>query len=364
MKVSVVGLRGIPNMLGGVETHCEELMPRIVATNPDIAIQVIGRRPFISRDFDFKGVNVTSVYAPAGKHSEAIVATLFSMLKARRSGTEVLHIHAIGPALLTPLARLLGMRVLLTHHGEDFQRAKWNIFAKGALRIGELLGVQFANKVIAVSPSLQRKLQVRYPGSASIINYIPNGMSHLARNNRDDQAVLDGLGLARKSFFLAVARLVPEKGIDYLIDAYNLSGSDKALVIAGASMHGSDYLEKLRMAAGPRVVFTGKIPRSKLASLYRNAALFILPSYHEGLPISALEALSLETSVLLSDIDANIDLGLPPRHYFPVGDTKALACKLGSADFSDLGTSNWDGASAFNWDVIADTTARCYRELG
>ena len=363
MRVSVVGLRGIPNVLGGVETHCEELMPRIVVNNPDIAIQVIGRRPFISGDFDYHGVNVTSVYAPAGKHSEAIVATFFSVLKARRNGADTLHIHAIGPAILTPLARLMGMRVLVTHHGEDFQRAKWNIFAKAALRLGETLGVRFANKVVAVSPSLQRKLQMRYPEAASKIAYIPNGVSQLAGKNQDDQAVLQSLGLTKKDFFLVAARLVPEKGIDYLIDAHRLSGSDKTLVIAGASMHGSDYSEKLRRAAGPGVLFTGQGPREKLASLYRNAALFILPSYHEGLPISALEALSFGASMLLSDIDANIDLGLPDRHYFPVGDTKALAGKLNPSDFSDLDTSNWDGASTFDWDAIADATARCYREL-
>ena len=364
MKVSVVGLRGIPDVLGGVETHCEELMPRIVANNPDIAIEVIGRRPFISGDFEYKGVAVTSVYAPVGKHSEAIVATFLSILKARGSGADLLHIHAIGPALLTPLARMIGMRVLLTHHGEDFRRAKWNMFAKAALRLGESLGVRFANKVIAVSPSLRRKLQLRYAGSAGRIDYIPNGMSQLALTGQEDQAVLESFGLEKSGFFLVAARLVPEKGIDYLIDAHRLSGSDKPLVIAGASMHGSDYSEKLKKAAGPDVHFLGKVPRRKLASLYRNAALFILPSYHEGLPISALEALSLGASVLLSDIDANTDLGLPDRHYFPVGDSKALASKLESADFSDLDTSSWDGASAFDWDTIAYNTAHSYRELG
>ncbi len=364
MKVSVIGLRGIPNIMGGVETHCEELMPRIVANNPDIAIQVIGRRPYILHDFEYKGVDVTSVYAPAGKHSEAIVATFLSILKARRSGADAVHIHAIGPAVLTPLARLLGMRVLLTHHGEDFQRAKWNFVAKVALRLGETLGMRFANKIVAVSPSLHRNLRVRYPGSAGRTAYIPNGMSQLARDNIDDQAVLESFGLAKKGFFLVAARLVPEKGIDYLIDAHRLSGSDRILVIAGASMHGSTYSEKLRKSAGPNVLFTDKVPRKTLASLYRNAALFILPSYHEGLPISALEALSLGASVLLSDIDANIDLGLPERHYFPVGQSEALASRLKSADFSDLETSNWDGASAFNWDAIADRTANCYRELG
>lgn len=363
MKVSVVGLRGIPDVLGGVETHCEELLPRLVRANPDIKVRIIGRRPYVTEDTTYKGVDITSVYAPSGKNTEAFVATFLSVLKAWRKGTDVMHIHAIGPSLLAPMARLMGMRVLMTHHGEDFQRAKWSPLAKTALKLGEWLGVHFSHRVVAVSPSLQRGLQARYPKLADRIVYVPNGKSKLADDIGDGQAVLDEFGLKKKDYILVAARLVPEKGIDYLIEAHERSGSDKMLVIAGAEMHGSDYFDGLVKHTSPKVKFTGRVLRSKLATLYRHAALFVLPSYHEGLPISALEALSVGAPVLLSDIDANTDLGLPDRHYFPVGDTNALAHRLEASDFADLDTSKWDGAAAFDWDTIADSTADLYRDL-
>lgn len=363
MKVSVVGLRGVPDVLGGVETHCEEVMPRIASAHPDIAIQIIGRTPYVTQESIYKGVEVTSVYAPRGKHSEAIVATFLSILKAARGGCDVLHVHAIGPGLLTPLARLLGLRVLITHHGEDFKRAKWNVFAKAILRLGEWLSVRFAHRMIAVSPSMQRRLHDRFSKYASRIVYIPNGMSKLSHDKGGDRAVLDEFGLVENGFILVVARLVPEKGIDYLIAAHRESGTGKPLVVAGTAMHGSNYSDDLLKQAGPNVIFTGNLPRTKLAALYGNAALFVMPSHHEGLPIAALEALSLGAPVLLSDIAANTDLGLPERHYFPVGDVEVLAQRLRADSFGDLDIAYWDGASQFDWDTIAGQIAGIYREL-
>ena len=363
MNVAVVGLRGIPDILGGVEAHCEQVMPRIVDANPDICVRVIGRTPYVQQDSVYRGVNVTSVYAPRGKHLEAIVATFLSILKAARSGCDIVHIHAIGPALLAPMARILGLKVVVTHHGEDFERAKWNTFAKLSLRIGEWLVVHFANKVVAVSPSLQRKLHARFPKYASRIAYIPNGMTALPHEAAEDQAVLDEFGLQKGNFILVAARLVPEKGIDYLIEAHRASGSDKRLIIAGSAMHGSSYSEDLLSQAAHDVTFTGNLPRSKLAALYDNSALFVLPSYHEGLPIAALEALSFGAPILLSDIAANTDLGLPERNYFPVGDAKALAQRLGVDSFDDLKPRSWQGLEQFNWDTVASELSQIYREL-
>jgi len=363
MNVAVVGLRGIPDILGGVEAHCEQVMPRVVDANPHICVTVIGRTPYVKQDSTYKGVDVTSVYAPRGKHLEAIVATFLSILKAARGGFELVHIHAIGPALLSPMVRLMGLKVVVTHHGEDFQREKWNTVAKLSLRMGEWLGVHFAHKVIAVSPSLQRKLHARFPKHANRIAYIPNGMTELPHDTTKDRAVLAEFGLQKGSFFLVAARLVPEKGIDYLIEAYRESGSDKRLVIAGSAMHGSSYSEDLLSQAAQDVTFTGNLTRSKLAVLYDNSALFVLPSYHEGLPIAALEALSFGGPILLSNIAANTDLGLPERNYFPVGNVKALAQRLRADSFDDLKPRSWQGLERFDWDAIASELSQIYLEL-
>lgn len=364
MKICVTGLRGIPGVMGGVETHCEELMPRIVARDPELEIEVCARAPYLDAPpASYRGVKVTALRSPRGRSTEAIGSTLAGVVHAWRTRADVVHIHAVGPALLAPLGRALGLKVVFTHHGADYDREKWGFAAKAMLRAGEWAGMRFANRVICVSPSLRQRMVEAFPSSGAKTAFIPNGAATLPPAPGGDAAVLAEFGLEARQFLLCVARLVPEKGLQYLIEAHRESGTAKRLVIAGAEMHGDDYARKLKAIAGPLVTFTGALPRPRLAALYRNCALFVLPSFHEGLPIAALEAISAGCPVLLSDIQPNRDLALSPDHYFAVGSAAELAQRL-RGDFLHLG-GNMDAVSArFDWEAIARETAEVYRSLG
>ena len=152
MKVVVTGTRGIPNIMGGVETHCEELFPRIAAAGHDVT--VIRRSCYVGDDnhiSSYKGVALKDIYAPRKKSLEAIVHTFLAVLSSRRMHADILHIHAIGPSLMTPFARLLGLKVVTTHHGPDYDRQKWGVFAKFMLKAGERMGAMFSNEVIVIS---------------------------------------------------------------------------------------------------------------------------------------------------------------------------------------------------------------------
>lgn len=362
MRICVIGLRGIPGIMGGVETHCEELLPRIVRRRADADITVIGREPYTGPEERMvDGVRLVPLPSPTGKSTEAIVSTWNGLKFARRQKPDLVHIHAIGPALLTPAARLLGLKVVVTHHGADYDRAKWGGMAKAMLRLGEQLGIRFANRVICVSPSLREGLARRFPGQAGKLVYIPNGAATLPPVPTSDEQVLAGLDLKPRHFLLAVARLVPEKGLSYLIDAHARLPDAPPLAIAGAEMHGDGHAEMLKAKAGPNVRFLGARDRGTLGALYRNASLFVMPSYHEGLPIAALEAMASGAPMLLSDIPANLDLGLAAANYFPVGNTDALAQALGG----DLGryAISADCNARFDWEMIADETLRNYDQL-
>lgn len=150
MKVVVTGTRGIPNILGGVETHCEELFPRMV--QKDIDITIVRRKSYVHDSLaEYQGVKLVDITTPKKKSLEAVIHTFKAILKARSLHADIVHIHAIGPALLTPLARLLGMQVVFTHHGPDYDRDKWGVAAKTMLKLGERMGVMFANEVIVIS---------------------------------------------------------------------------------------------------------------------------------------------------------------------------------------------------------------------
>lgn len=346
--------------MGGVETHCEELLPRIARLAPELSLHVLGRAPYMAESETSVGdVSVTALPSPRRQSLEAIVSTMIGIWHARRHRADLVHIHAVGPALTVPFARLLGLRTVVTHHGADYDRAKWGRFAKTMLRLGERAGMS-ARQIIAVSPSLKDMLEKRYPKASPRLSYIPNGAPALAEDARARKEVLRSVGVEAGKFVLTVGRLVPEKAFDDLVAAHAISGDTRALLIVGAADHASPFASRLLKKASERVIFAGLQPRSVLAHLYASCDLFVLPSRHEGLPIVALEAAKAGANMLLSDIPANLDVGLDADNYYPVGERDALAAAL-----SQPGHAYPVDADAisrrFDWDRIATETAAVYR---
>jgi glycosyltransferase involved in cell wall biosynthesis len=361
--VAVIGLRGIPNVMGGIETHCEALYPKIGALlKGSHTFTVLARRSYVPSGGDFKGIRVIPLPSVANKYFEAALHSFLGVLYARFFlGAETVHIHAIGPSLAAPLASVLGMKVVVTHHGEDWRRKKWSGFARMVLKLGERSAMMTAEKVIVISRSLQQRLAKRYSGAGERITYIPNG-APLSASTAADPDVVAELGLTGKPYVLAVGRLVPEKGFQDLITAFEASGVDMRLVICGGADHGDAFTERLTRRASKNVVFTGRLPREKVLALYHGASLFVLPSYHEGLPLVALEAIASGTPIAVSDIDGNRDLGLPDRHYFEAGDIAAIA-RILRADHTSYRVDADRVLRVFDWNEIAERTARVFRAL-
>lgn len=361
MKVVVIGTRGIPGIPGGVETHCQELYPRIVAKGHDVT--VIRRSCYVNdtnRVDNYKGVSLVDVYAPRKKSLEAIVHTFLAVIKARRLKADVLHIHAIGPALMAPFARLLGMRVVMTNHGPDYDRGKWGRLAKTFLRTGERFGTKSSNRVIVISTVIANILKDKY-GRAST-DLIFNGVNRPQKSPNTDY--IESLGLKPGGYIVAVGRFVEEKGFHDLVEAYRQLAPDGIrLVLAGDSDHPDEYSESLKAAARDTgVVLTGYIRGEKMNQIMTNASLFVLPSYHEGLPIALLEAMSYDLDVIVSDIPANTIDELMPSDFFPVGDVAALAEAIGRKISAGCPRREYD-LSRYNWDNIADATIEVYEQV-
>lgn len=365
-RVCVVGLRGIPGVMGGIESHCEQVFPRLKALAQQYDITIIGRKPYIPGGAcEYQGVRVVPLPAVKNRYLEAISNTTVAVLYARFVlRAEILHIHGIGPALLGPLVRLLGMKLVVTHHGQDFERQKWNAIAKAVLRLGERCATAAAHRIIVVSKSVTDELRRRNPRLQSRIDYIPNGATEFPDGDatQDGRSILARFGLEPQRYILGVGRLVPEKGFHDLIGAFYRAGPPYKLAIAGAADHEDDYSRSLLRHASERIRFCGFQPHDVLRVLYRNAALFVLPSSHEGLPIAALEAANLGIPVLLSDIRPNLDIELAPTNYFPVGDVDALKRKL-LANYETFRVDRDAIARRFNWGRVSEATRQVYAAL-
>ena len=365
MKIVVTGTRGIPNIMGGVETHCEELFPRIVLYGHEVT--VIRRDSYVHDSLsEWKGVNLIDIEAPKKKSFEAIVHTFRAINKAKKLGADVLHIHAIGPALLAPYAKLLGMKVVFTHHGPDYDRDKWGFAAKTMLKLGESMGCRYADHVIVISDVIKNLIAKRC-GRTRNVHLIYNGVPKPEICHEPEY--FKELGIEEGKYILGMCRFVPEKHLHDLVEAYarlkvqHRISDDIKLVLAGDTDFEDDYsLHLKKMARENGVVLTGFIRGTRLHSLLTNALCYSLPSSHEGLPIALLEAMSYRLPVITSSIPANLEVGLDASCYHEVGDVDALASKIESIVNLPLQRIDYD-MGKYDWDHIAEQVNNVYREL-
>ena len=362
LRIAVLGTRGIPEVMGGVETHCQALYPRLVTKGH--VVTLFARKGYVTNEepYLYKGVTVTPIWAPRRKSLEAICQTTWGIIQVAfsRSNYDLLHIHAIGPALLIPFARLLGLPVIITHHGPDYDRQKWGKLAKTILRLGEKFGCIYANRVITVSQHIRNCIKKLYDCNGT---YIPNGVPIPALIPPGN--AMQKWGISAGHYILTIGRLVPEKGFHDLISAYKTLETDWRLVIAGAADHEDEYSINLKKQAAedPRIVMTGFIKGAELGEILSNSGLFVLPSYHEGLPIALLEAMSYNLPIIASDIPANCELA-QPAETFPVGNVEALRQKIADFISSPVVEQNTRKRveTEFNWDAVADAAELVYLE--
>ncbi len=358
--VMILGLRGMEGVQGGVETHVTQLIQHLPIAAA--RIEVLGRTPYRPRGLVPDPALPRIRWLPTTRHPalEALVHSLLAVGYAAVRRPAMLHIHGIGPNLVTPLARLLGLRVVATHHGNDYDREKWGRFARAMLRRGERNAILHANATIAISPIGAQTLRERYHRDVA---YIPNGVRPTAPVPAGE--TLARYGLASGRYVVNVARLVPEKRQSDLIEAFVAADlpNDVRLVLIGGADHEADYVQRVRALAGadPRVILAGHVSGAPLAELFSNAGLFALPSTHEGLPIALLEAMAYGLPLLLSDLPVYPAMALPAECLFPVGDVAALSRQLGACFAAPPGRVDWGPLLAFyNWERVGRETALIY----
>jgi glycosyltransferase involved in cell wall biosynthesis len=369
MKTYIVGIRGFPNVQGGAEKHSEELYRRL-AHSAQCDITVFTRRPYIHEVTpltEWKGVKFIHLWSPQNASIETIVHTFLSVVQCIVKRPGIVHVHNIGPGLFIPLLKLAGLKVVMTYHSMNYEHQKWGTFAKTLLRWGEYLSLHFADRVIVVSEATKQFLERKYHRRDLVL--IPNGVNlpTLIPPGR----LLYRYGLEPKKYVFTAARFSVEKGLHDLIQAYRkIRNPSFKLVIAGDADQETSYSRKLKRLARqvPGVILTGYVSGRALGELFSNAGLFALPSYHEGLPIALLEALSYGLPVLVSDIPQNRDLPIPEYRYFPAGNVDILARKLierikGGITEREQGEQREYIKKKYNWDAIAEQTLQVYRSI-
>ncbi|MBP7175223.1 MAG: glycosyltransferase family 4 protein [Thermoclostridium sp.] len=365
MRIAMIGQKGIPSRMGGVEIHVEELAKRLVRQGHSVTVYC--RKTYCQELKPVhEGINLKYIPSINTKHLDAIIYSVLATFHALLHGFDVFHFHALGPSTAAFLPRLLGKKVVCTIHGLDWQRDKWGGFARKYLQLGEACIAKFADTAITVSENLVSYFRHKYKKEAV---FIPNGVN--IPDIKPADLITSVYGLKKNDYILYLGRLVPEKGIHYLIDAYSRLKPSMKLVIAGGSSHTTEYVEQIHeMAAGcENILFTGFVQGEVLEELFSNAWLYVLPSDLEGMPISLLEAMSYGQACLVSDIEENKAVVGKHGFYFSQGNANSLYQVLKQLVSGNQSLEMVKASSVsyvrenFSWDDVAIRHNKVYEGL-
>ena len=331
MKIAMLGQKRIPSREGGVEIVVGELATRMASKGHSVTCYNRGGHHVGGAKFDekiqktYNGVRLRRVWTLDRKGLAAMTASFSAAVRAAFGRYDVVHFHAEGPCAMLWLPKLFGKRCVATVHGLDHQRAKWGRFASWYILSGEKCAVRYADEIIVLSESVKQYFQKTY-GRETV--FIPNGITR--PDKVEANAITRLFGLKKDDYILFLGRLVPEKGIHDLIEAYRQLHTDKRLVIAGGASDSSDYAQRLirQAAKDPRILFAGYVQGQTLEELYSNAYLYVLPSYLEGMPLSLLEAMSYGNCCLTSDIPECADVMEAHGVTFQCGNVDDLRARL------------------------------------
>ena len=372
LRSCMFGHKRIPSREGGIEVVVEELSTRMVKLGHQVTCYNRGGHHVSGKEFDgerlheYKGVKLKTVPTINRKGLTAVSSSFFAALASAFGRYDVVHIHAEGPAAMCWIPKLFGKRVVVTIHGLDWQREKWkNGFGSKYIHLGEKMAVKFADEIIVLSKGVQEYFQKTY-GRKTL--FIPNGVNRPVLRKAD--LIKNKFGIDKDGYLLFLGRIVPEKGLRYLIEAYKELHTDKKLVIAGGSSDTDDFMQEIQtLATGDdRIIFTGFVAGQALEELYSNAYLYLLPSDLEGMPLSLLEAMSYGNCCVVSDIAECSEVVEDKAVTFQKSNVQDLKEKLQRLCDDPATVQKYKNEAAdficskYNWDEITQKTLEVYED--
>ncbi len=369
MKIAMIGHKRIPGREGGAEVVVNELSTRLVRKG--FQVDAYNRRGAHAsgREFrhrtgrEYRGIRIITIPTFESRNLNAIVYSFLASLRALFGRYDVLHYHAEGPCAMLWIPRLFGKRIVVTIHGLDWQRSKWGSFASTVIKFGERLASRYADEIIVLSDNMQHYFRNNY-GRETV--FISNGVSRPQK--RKAEIITERWSLHKDEYILFLARLVPEKGVHYLIEAYKQLNTDKKLVISGCISHGDEYIESLLKRAGnnEKIIFTDFVGGKDREELFSNAYLFVLPSDVEGMAMGLLEAMSYGNCCLVSDIPENIEVVEDKAVIFKKGSIRDLNKKLQELLSEPANVSGYKSMASdficekYDWDRVVEQTVKVY----
>lgn len=366
----MIGHKTVPSRDGGVEIVVEELATRMVNEGHEVTLFNRKRKENPSKP-EYKGIKLKDIFTVNKKALDAIVYSYFAtkraIKEAKKGKYDVIHFHAEGPCNFLKKFGKLGSKkrskmpkVVVTIHGLDWQRGKWGGFATKILLRCEKQAVKYADEIIVLSQNNKKYFKEKYNRDTT---FIPNGVSPAITH--EPEIIKEKWNLNKGNYVLFLARIVPEKGVHYLVEAWKKVreqiDTDKKLVIAGGSSHSQDYFNQIRemVKNDDSIIMTDFVTGQTLHELFSNAYLYVLPSDIEGMPMSLLEALSYGNCCLVSNIPENTEVINGDCFVFEAGNVDRLRHQIKKIINLNI-KSHENMIQVYTWEDVVKKTLDLY----
>lgn len=355
-RIAAFGFRSIPPRPGcsGADKFAEELYARLAARGYEVTGYNRVYEAGGPARSDYRGIRLLNLRTFRGRGIEALWHSAQATAHIIwHSAGDVVHVQNGGNSIFIPALRMFGKRVFLTEDGAEWDRGKWPWYARLYLRAMTYLTAHVPDGVVFDNVFVREMFEKRFGRS---YHFIPYGSE--PQRGEPSTDVLERLGLASRGYFLFVGRFIPEKGLQYLIPAFEKVVTDKKLVVVGGANQGSEYARRVTRTADPRVVLPGFMYGADVHTLMRHAYAYVQPSDLEGLSPAVLENMALGTPVICSDIRENLFVVGDTAVTFRRSDVEDLAAKLREA-LADRARLDRNAAAAakrsaemFSWESV------------
>lgn len=363
MKIAMLGGRGVPARYSGSETCIEEVGARLVERGHEVIVYC-RRHNSQTNAKSFKGMKRVVLPSVNTKSLDTLSHDLVSLVHNLVSErADVLHFHGMGNSLFLPWLKLMPGKTVITVDGPDWERPKWGWLARKVLKFSARLGVSMADAIIIDSLVSQRYYRERFGKETT---YIPYGADVI--ETRSSDALVD-YGLEERGYLLFVGRLVPDKGVHFLIEAFEGLKTDLELVIVGDSPLFPEYVQRLKSTQDPRIKFLGYVFGEPYRQLCAHAFAYVQPSLVEGTSPALLAAMGAGNCVIVNSIPENLetigDAGLSFARNDPRDLRRVLQTLLDRPDVVERYRikARQRVKEVYNWDRITLNHEIVYREV-
>lgn len=363
MRIAMLGGRGVPARYSGSETCVEEVGARLAQRGHEVIVYC--RRHNSQTDATlYKGMRRVVLPSPNTKHLDTPFHTWLALLHNFGAGpADILHFHGVGNSLFLPWLKLMPGKTVITVDGVDWERPKWGRLARTVLKSSARLAVRLADAVITDSMVGKRYYAEHWHRQTE---YVPYGADVTQVDGCD---ALDAYGLAPRGYVLFVGRLVPDKGVHLLVEAFEQVETDLRLAIVGDSPLFPEYVQRLKATRDPRIQFLGYAFGEPYRQLCAHAFAYVQPSLVEGTSPALLAAMGAGNCVIVNSIPENLETIGTAGLAFARNDASDLARVLQRL-VRDTATVDEYRARArqrvldcYNWDAIASQHEAIYESV-